>query len=72
MADARFPRRSATIFNLVQIVRRRRPNVSTMDLEKSEGNAGAIPKQMLPLKDLDLSFDLVHWLSFTGPSDLGH
>jgi hypothetical protein len=42
--EVRFPRRSVTIFNLVQIVRRRRQNVSTMDLEKSEGNVGALPK----------------------------
>jgi len=42
--EARFPRRSVTIFNLVQIVRRRRQNVSTMDMEKSEGNVGVPPK----------------------------
>jgi hypothetical protein len=42
--EARFSRRSVTIFNLVQIARRRRQNVSTMDLEKSEGNVEALPK----------------------------
>jgi hypothetical protein len=42
--EARFSRRSVTIFNLVQIARRRRQNVCTMDLEKSEGNVEALPK----------------------------